>query len=163
MRNTFKISILAASLIAASALTFSGACAEPMNGGVMRSTIQVDDGRGGWKPYVPNKPPAGPTGVSVGDGQGGWKPYFPPARPGPGISIDDGAGGWIPYVPRVKLPKAPRPIRHVTDKRSGWTYYLAQDRNTGEKFVQIVDANGADVHIDGEVPMPGGGPIYPVR
>src|SRR5450755_1913399 len=67
------------------------------------STISVDDGNGGWKPYVPPaKPPAGPTGISVDDGKGGWKPHVPPAKPpaGPtGISVDDGKGGWKPYVP----------------------------------------------------------------
>jgi hypothetical protein len=64
--------------------------------------IQVDDGMGGWKPYVSPRIPAGPTGISVGDGRGGWKAYIPPARPGPGISVDDGNGGWKPYTPPAR-------------------------------------------------------------
>lgn len=51
----------------------------------------------------------------------------------------------------------------MTDQRTGWTYYLAKDRNTGETFIQIEDADGNDVHIDGSVPMPGGGPTFPVH
>jgi len=161
MRNIIKTTAIAASLVAAFTLLASGARAEPaMDKG---STIKVDDGNGGWKPYSPKKPPVGPTGVSVDDGNGGWKPYDPPAKPGPGISVDNGAGGWMPYVPKNPPKKAPKPIRHVRDKRTGWTYYLAQDRNNGQLFVQIEDANGNDIHIDGSVPMPGGGPIYPVR
>lgn len=66
-----------------------------------RGTIQVDDGNGGWKPYV--APPKSnvlgsstyegvakvvtkddikplPKGISVDDGKGGWKPYVAPAK-----------------------------------------------------------------------------------
>jgi hypothetical protein len=142
MRNTFKTTIFLASFLAVSALTVSAVHAEPMNGGVMKSSIQVDDGNGGWKPYVPPpKPPAGPSGISV---------------------VDD-KGDWVPYNPPVKPVKAPRPIRHKKDQ-NGWTYYLAQDRNNGQLFVQVEDANGNDVHINGAIPMPGeGGALYPVR
>lgn len=167
MRNTFKTSMFLASLLAASALTVSAVRAEPMNGGVMKNTIQVDDGKGGWKPYVPPpKPPAGPTGVSVVNDKGDWVPYNPPPKPpaGPtGISVVDDKGDWVPYNPPVKPVKAPRPIRHKKDQ-NGWTYYLAQDRNNGQLFIQVEDANGNDVHINGSIPMPGGGgTLYPVR
>jgi hypothetical protein len=140
---------LAASLIAA-APAFAG------------STITVPDGKGGWTPYVHEKPPAGPTGISVGDGRGGWKPYLPKPKPGPGISVQNEDGEWVPYVsPNPRVP-APQPIRHVKGS-NGWTYYLSRDRTTGSLFVQIEDADGRDIHINGEVPLPGGGQLYPVR
>ena len=125
-------------------------------------TIMVPDGNGGMMPYVPDKPPAGPNGISVDDGQGGWKPYVPKPKPGPGISIQNEDGDWVPYHPPVKRKRAPRPIRTVHAK-NGWTYYLQQDRDTGQFFLQIEDANGQDIHINGQVPLPGGGPLYDVR
>src|SRR4029453_10160805 len=68
---------------------------------------------GGFKPYVPEKLPAGPTGISVGDGMGGWKAYNPPPKPpaGPnGISVDDGRG----RVQAVRSREASRrPDRHL--------------------------------------------------
>jgi hypothetical protein len=91
----------------------------------------------------------------------------------PTIQVDDGAGGWKPYDPQPLPPitkplkphkRTPKPIRHVT--RNGWTYYLQEDRDTHQQFIQIEDANGADVHVDGDIPMPGAGPgapLLPVR
>lgn len=60
-----------------------------------------------------------------------------------------------------KHPRPPKPIRHVTV--NGWPYFLEQDRDSGDFFIQIEDANGNDVHIDGSIQMPGGGPLLPVR
>jgi hypothetical protein len=98
----------------------------PEGKGKKGSTISVDDGHGGWKPYEPKPkdpptsppppPPAGHAGISVDDGHGGWKPYEPkpkdpPTLPPPpppaghaGISVDDGHGGWKPYEPKPKDP-----------------------------------------------------------
>ena len=59
--------------------------------------ISVDDGKGGWKPYKAKKIAGNAHGISVDDGNGGWKPYVEPVRPGRGISVDDGKGGWKPY------------------------------------------------------------------
>ncbi len=145
--------LLTAAAMVASVVAFASATA---------GTITVPDGNGGWKPYVHEKPPAGPTGISVGVGHGGWKAYTPAPKPGPGISVMDESGKWVPYRPAVAPKRGPMPIRHVRGN-NGWTYYLSQDRNSGELFVQIEDANGADVHINGEVPLPGGGQTYPVR
>ena len=91
----------------------------------------------------------------------------------PTIQVDDGQGGWKQYDPPPKPPitkplkphkRTPKPIRHM--KRNGWTYYLQQDRDTGQLFIQIEDANGNDIHVNGEIQMPDGGPgspTYPVR
>ena len=76
---------------------------------------------------------------------------------------DPGAAPIPPKVEIRKLAPKPRLKKPIFDKRSGWTYYLQEDRNTGEIYIQIEDASGADVHIDGEIPLPGGGPLYPVR
>jgi hypothetical protein len=173
MRNIVKTTILVASLVATSALTVSSAHAEPMNGGVMRMNGGEGGMRheGGWR--------------HDGGGFGGWggAAAFLGGLMISHAFIEDSdthrrkdcyyIGGCKisvttdPAAPTVikveKRKRAPKPIRHVTDKRTGWTYYLSQDRNTGKDFIQIVDANGADVHINGSIPMPGGGPIYPVR
>jgi hypothetical protein len=158
VRNLTKLTAVAAALAAIVALGASNAHAEPSMD--KSSTIQVDDGKGGWKPYEPKKIPAGPTGISVDDGKGGWKPYNP-AKPGPGISVLDKDGKWVPYKPKSKHSTV---IKHVTvDKRTTkWTYWLMQDGN-GALYINITDADGNRVAINGEVPMPGGGPIYPVR
>ena len=78
--------------------------------------ISVDDGKGGWKPYVPpaKSPELGSTtyggkttvvykngDVGVTDGNGKTT-ITPKAKPGPGIWIDDGKGGWKRYVPPAK-------------------------------------------------------------
>jgi hypothetical protein len=89
--------------------------------------------------------------IQIDDGQGGWKVYDPPAKP--------------PITKPLKPHKrTPKPIRHVM--RHGWTYYLQEDRDTGQQFIQIEDANGNDVHVNGEMQMPGdgpGSPLLPVR
>lgn len=196
MRNATTTSSAFAALLAATFLTASATRAEPTIGSTAQSSIEVDDGKGGWKPYhaavVPN-------GASVGDGKGGWR-AVPEHRRGMGFGgllglgaaaigsafmedsatryretciyvggckatfIDDpGAGPIPPKVEIRKLAPKPRLKKPIFDKRSGWTYYLQEDRNTGEIYIQIEDANGADVHINGEIPLPGGGPLYPVR
>jgi len=107
-------------------------------------TVTVRNREGNSTATVHGKPTAGPTGISVDDGRGGYRPYVPPERSsvigsstyqgqttvvtrnndgthtvtvtdragnatssaplrppgGPGgISIDDGHGGFKPYVP----------------------------------------------------------------
>ena len=146
-------------LIAASALaaTLMAAAAPAVSG-----TIQVPDGNGGWKEYVPPpKPPTGPSGISVGDGHGGWRPYIPNASPGPQFAYRNGEGEWVEWKPPARRKLAPRPIRHV--KSHGLTYYLMEDRNTGDRFIQIEDANGNSVGAGGSAPMPGGGQSYGIR
>ena len=95
--------------------------------------------------------PAIKPSIQVDDGQGGWKAYDPPPKP--------------PITkPLNPHPRSPKPIRHVT--RHGWTYYLQEDRATGQQFIQIEDANGNDVHVNGSIQMPGAGPgspLLPVR
>jgi hypothetical protein len=175
MRNILKTTILVAALTATSALTVSSAYAEPMNGGVMRLNNGGENGgmrrEGGWR--------------QDGGGFGGWggavaflgglmishafiedsdTHYRKDCIYIGGCKISVTSSPDEPPVVKVeKRKRGPRPIRHVTDKRTGWTYYLAQDRNTGQDFIQIVDANGQDVHINGEIPMPGGGQTYQVR
>ena len=95
--------------------------------------------------------PAIKPGIQVDDGQGGWKQYDPPPQP--------------PITKPLKPhPRSPKPIRHVV--RNGWTYYLQEDRATGQQFIQIEDVNGNDVHVNGAIQMPGAGPgspLLPVR
>jgi hypothetical protein len=71
MRSIFKTStsIFFASLLAASALTVSGAHAEQMNGGLMKPT-PIDNGNGGWTPPGPDGPQVGPKRVSTEDRKG---------------------------------------------------------------------------------------------
>jgi hypothetical protein len=71
MRPMLKTStsIFFASLLAAFALTISGAYAEQMNGGLMKP-IPVDTGNGGWTPPSPDRPPVGPKHVSSEDRKG---------------------------------------------------------------------------------------------
>jgi hypothetical protein len=177
MRNMIKNTAVAASLLAALALAGSSAHGEPSMD--RSSSVQVEGGAGG-KHFAKEE-----------GRKGGWRGGRKGGGALLGAFLDLGyahiedstthygetclyIGGCKisvvqdpdapPAKPKVEIrKKAPRPIRHVTDKRTGWTYYLAQDRNTGEDFIQIEDANGADVHINGEVPMPGGGPTYQVR
>jgi hypothetical protein len=121
MRNSFKTTMTIAAALAAFVLTNAQAHAE--GGPVMKPTIQIDNG------------------------QGGWQVYDPPAKP--------------PITKPLKPHKrAPKPIRHVT--RHGWTYFLEEDRDTGQQFIQIEDANGNDVHVNGEMQMPGDGPGAPL-
>jgi hypothetical protein len=145
------LTLLAATVLAGSLLV----------GPVLAQTIQVPDGNGGWKPYVHEKPPAGPTGISVGDGHGGWKPYVPPAQTGPQFAYQNGEGEWVEWKPPACRKVAPKPIRSA--RSHGFTYYLMQDRCTGQDFIQIEDANGADVHGVVTATMPGGNISYPVR
>jgi hypothetical protein len=177
MRNILKTMILAATLAATTVLTVSSAHAEPMNGGVMRMERGGGEGgmrhEGGWR--------------HDGGGFGGWGGLgMASLLSGLMIShafIEDSDTHYRkdcyyvgnckisvysspddpPVVKVEKRKRAPKPLGHV--KRGGWTYYLALDRNTGEKFVQIEDANGNDVHVNGQVQYPGeaGGPTYPVR
>ncbi len=81
--------------------------------------ISVDDGKGGWKPYVP-QPKSDVIGSSTYGGKaivvrkadgghtvsttdaGGTKTEFHGPMP-KGISVGDGKGGWMKYVP---LPKS---------------------------------------------------------
>jgi hypothetical protein len=176
MRNILKTTILVAALTATSALTVSSAYAEPMNGGVMRMNGGGENGgmrrEGGWR--------------QDGGGFGGWggavaflgglmishafiedsdTHYRKDCYYVGGCKISVYSSPDEPPVVKVeKRKRAPKPIRHTQkDPRTGWTYYLQFDRNTGENFIQIEDADGRDVHINGEVPMPGGGPTFPVR
>jgi hypothetical protein len=147
--------LLSASLLAAGLVLAAPALAQ--------STIMVPNGQGGMMPYVHDAPPSGPNGISVDDGHGGWKPYTPKPKPGPGISVQNEDGEWVPYKPLMPHRRAPRPVKTVHAK-NGWTYYLMQDRDTGQMFLQIEDGDGRDIHINGEVRLPGGaGPLYEVR
>jgi hypothetical protein len=165
MRNTIKMTTLIAALAAVFALSASNVRAEQSMDN--RSTIQVDDGKGGWKPHEHQKPPAGPTGVSVDKGNG-WEPYNPPAKPGPGISVIDDNGAWVPYKPKnppKKPPKLINPPKPYHDARTGWTFYLMQAAN-GAQYIQVEDANGADLHFGGSMAWPntgGQGPVYPLN
>src|ERR1700739_877993 len=103
MRNLTKMTAVAAAMFALGA---SNAHAEPSMD--KSSTIQVDTGNG-MKPYKPQKPPAGPTGISVDTGNG-WQPYHLKPKPGHGISVDDGKGGWKPYNKPAKPPAGPSGI-----------------------------------------------------
>lgn len=144
MRNLTKLTAAAAALTAVLAFGASNAHAEPSMD--HSPTIQVDDGKGGWTPYEHQKPPAGPTGISIDTGNG-WEPYNPPAKP-------------APVKPKSKHATV---IKHV--KRGQWTYWLMQDGATGALYINISDPDENRVtSLNGsEIPMPGGGPTYPVR
>jgi hypothetical protein len=173
MPNIVKRTGIAASVLAALSFAGFGVRAEPS----MDKPLILDDIKGGVKPAKaakgdkPAKPLKG-AGLNLLDPEFGYG-YMEDATThysetcfylfGCRISVVNDPD-LPPQKPKIEVrKKAPRPIRHVTDKRTGWTYYLAEDRNTGQLFVQIENASGADVHINGEVPMPGGGPAYPVR
>ena len=181
MRNILKTTILAATLAATSALTIPSAHAE--GGGMMR----MNGGEGGMRHEGGFARHEGGGWRRDGfGGLGGWGGvaaflggmeishafiedsdthyrkdclYVGECKVSVYSSPDD-----PPVVKVEKRKRAPKPIRHTQkDPRTGWTYYLQFDRNTGENFIQIEDADGRDVHINGEIPMPGGGPTYPVR
>jgi hypothetical protein len=181
MRNIVNTSILLVSVLAASASSASNVRAEPMNGAVTR-TLDGGGDKGGW---IPRNAERGERRMHGGGG-GGWggiAGFLGGLEISSAFMEDSGAHyrrdclyigdckvtftsdpNEPPIPPKVeKRKKGPRPIRHVTDKRTGWTYYLSADRNDGQTFIQIVDANGNDVHVDGSIPMPGGGPMFPVR
>ena len=94
---------LAAAAVAVAAMTLAAGAAN-----ARPSTISVDNGRGGWKPYeAPAKPVGNANGISVDNGRGGWKPYNAPTKPvgnAHGISVDDGNGGFKPYIAPPKPP-----------------------------------------------------------
>ncbi len=143
MRSMIKTAAVIGAFAAALASNASSVRAEPSMDN--RSTIQVDDGKGGWKPYDP------------------------PPKPGQGISVIDENGDWVPYKPKkpvVKPPKLVKPLpKPYHDKRTGWTFYLMQAPN-GVQYIQIEDANGADLHFGGSMAWPntgGAGPVYPVN
>ena len=89
-------------------------------------------------------------------------------KPSATIKVDDGQGGWTPYKPQnppKKPPKLAAKPKPYHDKRTGWTYFLMQNAN-GQQFIQIEDANGADLHFDGSMAWPntgGTGPSYPIH
>ncbi|HYC25383.1 MAG TPA: hypothetical protein VEC58_05015 [Roseiarcus sp.] len=89
-------------------------------------------------------------------------------RPSATIKVDDGQGGWTPYKPQNPPKKPPKLVakpKPYHDKRTGWTYFLMQDAG-GQQYIQIEDANGADLHFDGSMTWPntgGAGPSYPIR
>ncbi|HLW92043.1 MAG TPA: hypothetical protein VKS78_12185 [Roseiarcus sp.] len=140
MRNAIK-TMIGASLVAAVALAACAARAEPSTSNY--STIKVDDGAGGWKPYNP------------------------PAKPGPGISVMDDNGNWVPYKPKKPVAKPPKLVakpKPYHDKRTGWTYYLMEAN--GVQYIEVEDANGADLHFGGSMAWPntgGAGPVYPLN
>jgi hypothetical protein len=134
MRNTIKTTIGAA-VLAAFAFSAFAAHAEPSMD--HSSPTKPEDGNGGPKPVAK-------------------------APKGPGIFVVDENGKLVPYKPKSKHDIV---IKHVTvDKRTTkWTYWLMQDGKTGDLYINITDADGNRVAMNGEVPMPGGGPTYPVR
>jgi hypothetical protein len=67
-----------------------------------------------------------------------------------------------PAPPKIAIRKlAPKPGIPWKDGR-GWTYFPMTDRNTGQPFVLIEDANGNDVHLNASINVPGVG-LAPVR
>ena len=188
MRNTVKTSILIASLLAASALG-AAAHAEQMNGAIMRD-VPADAGNNVAAPPARAAKDEDPThgarkhhrraGLGVGsldiadllpqtafmqDDDTGFRKdclYVGGCR----ITVYSGPD-VTPQPPIVeKRKRAPEPKRHWTDARTGWTFYLQNDRNGGGPFIQIEDANGNDVHLDGAIQMPGpngDGALVPVR
>ncbi len=164
MRNSINAKAVIASL--AAILVLSGSSVRAEQSMDKSSTIQVDDGKGGWKPYEHQKPPAGPTGISIDKGNG-WQPYNPPAKPGPGISVIGPNGNWVPYVPKNPPKKPPKLVakpKPYHDARTGWTYYLMEAN--GQQYIQVEDANGNDMHFGGSMAWPntgGAGPVYPLN
>jgi hypothetical protein len=121
--------------------------------GKPRPGISVDDGKGGWKPYVPpaksnvigsstyggktttvTKNPDGSHTVSVTDENGRTSStVHGPSLPG--ISVDDGKGGWKPYVPPAKS----NVIGSTTFDGKTTTVTLNPD---GSHTVSVTDENG---------------------
>jgi hypothetical protein len=176
MRNILKTTILAATLAATSALTLSSAHAE--GAGMMRMNGGEGGMRheGGWRHNHGGFGGFGGFGglgvVSLLGGLAISHAFIEDSNTHDredctyigGCKISVYSSPDAPPVVKVEKRKlGPKPLGHKTAS-NGWTYYLSLDRNTGEKFVQIEDANGRDVHINGSVPMPGtGGPAFPVR
>jgi hypothetical protein len=187
MRAILTISVLVASLSAATALTASSARAEgPISGALMPAAPAGDGGM---------RVPAAPKGFAKSEDKGGMKAARAPrggklldrgALVGAGLGLLNADFGYgymedatthysetcfyvfgckisavqdpdmPPAKPKIEIrKKAPRPGKPVKDPRTGWTFYPQTDRNTGQAYVQIEDANGNDVHINGEIVVPG--------
>jgi hypothetical protein len=143
MRNLTKLTAGVAALAVVLAFGASSAHAEPSMD--KPSTIQVDDGKGGWKPYEPKKPPVGPTGISVTDENGNWVPYAPKPKP------------------PVSKPKNKHPKLVDEKKRGGFTYWLFQNPD-GTQYIQVFDANGEHLSLNGEMAFPGtAGPMVAIH
>jgi hypothetical protein len=188
MRNTVKASILIASLLAASALG-APAHAEQMNGAIMRD-VPADGGKNLAAPPArvakDEDPGNGARKHRRRAGLGGGFLDIADLLPHTAFMQDDDTGfrkdclyvagckitvysgpDVTPQPPIVeKRKRAPEPRGHWKDPRTGWTFYLQNDRNGGGQFIQIEDANGNDVHLDGAIQMPGpngGTALIPVR
>jgi hypothetical protein len=120
--------------------------------------ISVDDGKGGWKPYVPpaKSPELGSTtyggkttvvykngdvGVTGGNGK---TTVTPKAKLPPGISVDDGKGGWKPYMPPAKSNEL------GSTTYGGKTTVVYKNGNVG-----VTDANGKTTVTPKAKPAPG--------
>ncbi|HZQ39397.1 MAG TPA: hypothetical protein VFA87_01340 [Rhizomicrobium sp.] len=112
-----------------------------------RGTIQVDDGNGGWKPYV--APPKSnvlgsstyegvtkvvtkddikplPKGISVDDGKGGWKPYVAP--PKSNVLGSSTYNGVTTVMTKDDIKPLPKGIS-VDDGKGGWKPYVAPPKS----------------------------------
>ncbi len=117
---------------------------------VKASSISVDDGNGGWKPYVaPAKSKV--RGSSSYEGktttvtdnavtttdERGVTTTTPRTKPGPGISVDDGNGGWKPYVPPAKS-------KELGSSTDGGKTTTVTDNGDGTHTVKVRDRDGKE-------------------
>jgi hypothetical protein len=173
MRNTLKISIATASLMAIALSSFS-ARADGGGGGQTRldaggfsvralpsgggSDQRPESGFGGAsRLFFPNMPISGAYMEDADTHDGEYRVYM-----GPVMATGFYGPDVPPGLPKIAIRKpAPRPGKPQKGP-GGWTYFPQTDRNTGQPFVLIEDANGNDVHLDGSINVPGLG-MLPVR